>query len=110
MAKSEEEYAALVDTLDIPLEATLDIETLRDWLSTEIGKEFSDDGIQKLWSGVEARYEILPQLGMSISTMPVYEGTLKEYSLTRYRDLITGRFVPAFDVRSMIEYWRAEGS
>jgi len=110
LAKSEEEYAALVDTLDIPLEATLAIEPLRDWLSSELGKEFTDEGIQKLWSGVEARYEIFPQIGISVSTVALYPDTIRQYNLTRYRDLVTGRFVSGFDVHSMIEFWRAGGA
>lgn len=106
MAKSEADYASLVDTLDIPLEATTDIETLRDWIRQNVARNFSDVGLENeveaLWRGVQYKYDVLPQLDLGVSTFVQYRGTLREAVTTRYRDLVTGRFVSAADVSDVI--------
>lgn len=106
MDKSDEEMAALVDTLDIPIEATWEREELHDWLYRELGKDFSAEGLEKVWKGVGIRYDIMPQVNVSVQHYTAYPGTIKEFRDYRYRDVVTGRWLSKEAAFGRVESFR----
>lgn len=65
VVRSDEEYAELVATFDLPIEAT---STYKKWqieLADELGMRYSEGVAEKTWGGVEILYESLPQVGIA---------------------------------------------
>lgn len=106
MAKTDTEYAELVDTLDIPIETTSDRAALRRYLLEQLGKDFTDEGLDKLWGGVETRFTGYREVGVSLEWYKRGAGKVWQWTQPIYRDIKTGRFMPRFDAASRIEVWR----
>ncbi|MBU2249575.1 MAG: hypothetical protein KKD77_22705 [Gammaproteobacteria bacterium] len=109
MDKTDEEMAALVDTIDVPVSATTDIRRLRDWLREELDYKApgTAEGLEKWWRGVETRYGALPELGLGLERYVHNAGKINQYTEVSFRDLTTGKFVGYETARSMIgEWWR----
>jgi len=96
----------LVDTLDIPVEATEDIDTLREWLWKELGKDFSREGAEKLWGGVTLKFDVYPQVNIKLDKLVMYRGTTRQYTTYRYRDITRHRWISAESARRRVENWR----
>ena len=65
MARTDEEYAELVSTLDLPIEATSTYEKWQAELEEELGMRYTTDLGEKTWQGVELMYESLPEVGIA---------------------------------------------
>ena len=65
MARTDEEYAELVSTLDLPIEATSTYEKWQTELEEELGMRYTTDLGEKTWQGVELMYESLPEIGIA---------------------------------------------
>ena len=65
MARTDEEYAELVSTLDLPIEATSTYEKWQAELEKELGMRYTTDLGEKTWQGVELMYESLPEVGIA---------------------------------------------
>ena len=65
MARTDEEYAELVSTLDLPIEATSTYDKWQEALEEELGLRYSDLVGEKTWGGVTTLYESLPEVGIA---------------------------------------------
>lgn len=59
-----ERYVELVDTLDLPIEATSTYAKWQEALAEELGMRYSDLVATRTWEGVEVFYEFLPEVGV----------------------------------------------
>lgn len=60
-----ERYVELVDTLDLPIEATSTYGKWQEALVEELGMRYSDLVAERTWTGVEVLYESLPEVGIA---------------------------------------------
>ena len=65
VVRSDEEYAELVATFDLPIEATSTYEKWQKELADELGMRYSEEVAGKTWGGVELMYESLPEIGIA---------------------------------------------
>lgn len=65
MVKTEEEYAGLVDTLDLPIEATSTYEKWQVALAEELGYRYSDLTAERTWEGADMLYRQFPEAGFT---------------------------------------------
>jgi len=65
VARTDQEYAELVSTLDLPIEATSTYEKWQKKLADELGMRFSDELASQTWQGIEILYESLPEIGVA---------------------------------------------
>lgn len=63
--KTDEEMAELVDTLDLPIEATTTYEKWQEALERRLGYEPSSLLLERTWKGVPVLYESLPEVGIA---------------------------------------------
>lgn len=106
--KTLDEYAALVDILEVEVPETLDFATFMEKVGGRLGEKapVTLEGWERMWSGVQTRYEALPALGLKMSVFTHHEGTIREYKEISFRDVTTGRFVAYETAQEMIrEYW-----
>jgi len=69
MARREkmERYFEWLERMEVPLEATTDIETFQEWLATQIEvppEEWRPGALQDVWTAVQAKYETLAPRGV----------------------------------------------
>ena len=107
MDKTDAEMANLVDTVDVPVGATTDIDALQEWLAQELGYKAptAREGLERWWAGVQTRYEALPELGLKLDRVTHNIGKINEYTEVSFRDITTGRFVKYDLAQSMIREW-----
>ena len=79
VARTDEEYAELVSTLDLPIEATSTYETWQEALEEELGLRYSEDVALKTWKGVETLYESLPESGIAFRRVEQKWGYQSQY-------------------------------
>ena len=104
VARTDEEYAELVSTFDLPIEAT---STLRKWqekLEDELGMRYSEGVAEQTWKGVETLYESLPEAGISYGRAEMkwgYQGTYRstDFALTGVK---AGQFMSFEQVRGLL--------
>jgi len=77
--KTDEEMAGLVDTLDLPIEATSTYEKWQQALSEELGLRFSDIVAERTWKGVEVLHESLPAVGLAYRRVEQKWGYQSQY-------------------------------
>lgn len=63
--KTDEEMAELVDTLDLPIEATTTYDKWKEALAEELDYRYSDLVAKRTWEGVETLYTSLPEVGIA---------------------------------------------
>lgn len=102
--KTLDEYAALVDTLEVPIEETTDYETFRGYLERELGPKapITMEGWEGMWRGAQAR-GAYAEIGVRSETVVLYKGTIRQYTTIRYRDYVTGRWVSGADISAALE-------
>lgn len=104
MDKTDEEMAELVDTLDLPIEATSTYEKWQKALEEELGYRYSPTVAERTWRGVEVLYESLPEVGVKYTRYEQWWGYQGVY--TSVNPAITGvpagRFMPAAKVHELI--------
>jgi len=88
--KTDEEMAGLVDTLDLPIEATSTYEKWQAELADELGLRYSDLVSERTWKGVEVLYESLPEVGIAYRRVEMKWGWQGQYisvdpSMTGYK-------------------------
>jgi len=108
VVKTDVELAGLVDTIDMPVTATLDIEAMQEWLAEELGEKapITPEGVASWWRGIETRYEALPEVGLKIERIVHNPLTIREFTEISFRDMTTGRFVKYDTAVDMIkDYW-----
>jgi len=103
--KTDEEMAELVDTLDLPIDATATYEKWQKALGEELGMRYSDLLAERTWRGVETKYEALPELGLRMERLVHQEGTIGQFTQAHFRDLATGRFIKYSVVEEMVRDW-----
>ncbi len=64
MHKTDEEMAELVDTLDLPIEATTTYKKWQEALSKELGMRYSEPLAKRTWVGVDVLYRQFPETGI----------------------------------------------
>ena len=105
--KTDEEMAGLVDTMDLPIEATTTYKKWQAALEEELGMRYSDILAEASWRGVETKYVALPELGMRMERHVFNAGTIKQYTQISYRDLTTGQFIARpFATEEISSWWR----
>ena len=102
--KTDEEMAGLVDTLDLPIEATSTYEKWQRQLEEELGIRFSDLVAERTWRGVETLYESLPEAGISYQRVEQkwgYQGTYRstDFALTGVK---AGQFMSFEAVKGLL--------
>lgn len=79
MVLTDEEAAALVDTLDLPIEATSTYEKWQKALAEELGMRYSEKVGGYTWRGVEVLYESLPEVGIAYRRVEMKWGWQGQY-------------------------------
>lgn len=102
---TDEECAELVDTFDLPIEATTTYEKWQKALSDELGMRYSDELAKRSWHGVQTKYVTLPELGLRMERRIFYPGTIRQFTELQFRDMKTGRFVSPGVSSEMIKTW-----
>lgn len=77
--KTDEEMAELVDTLDLPIEATSTYEKWQKELADELGMRYSDAVAGRTWTGVEVLYKSLPEVGIAYRRVEMKWGYQGQY-------------------------------
>jgi len=77
--KTDEEMAGLVDTLDLPIEATSTYEKWQAELADELGLRYSDLVADRTWTGVEVLYKSLPEVGIQYRRVEMKWGYQGQY-------------------------------
>lgn len=105
--KTDVELAGLVDTVDMPVSATTDIKAMQEWLEEELQEKApkTPEGIARWWTGIETRYEALPELGLGVERIVHHRGTIRQYTEVSFRNLVTGVFVKYETAQSMVREW-----
>ena len=90
VARTGQEYAELVSTLDLPIEATSTYEKWQEALAEELGMRWSDLVTEKTWGGIEILYESLPEIGIAYRRAEMKWGYQGQYisvnpALTGYK-------------------------
>jgi len=90
VARTDEEYAELVSTLDMPIEATSTYDKWQTELEEELGMRYSSDLGEKTWGGIEILYEKLPEAGLAYRRVEMKWGYQGQYisvdpALTGYK-------------------------
>jgi len=104
VARTDEEYAELVSTLDLPIEATSTYRKWQEALAEELGIRYSEDVASKTWQGVEILYEKLPEAGISyerVETKWGYQGVYRSVSF-ELTGVKAGRFMSFEKVRELL--------
>jgi len=102
--KTDEEMAGLVDTLDLPIEATTTFGKWQAELEEELGMRYSDRLAERTWTGVEVLYEKLPEAGISYGRAEMkwgYQGTYRstDFALTGVK---AGQFMSFETVKGLL--------
>lgn len=92
LTREEEEVG-----LDKMLRGTTDFASARKLLIEELEIDPTEPRIRGLVEWGTARYEYLPQLGVRHEMVEMWWG-----SQSTYRDIVTGRYVPAADVMAAL--------
>ena len=104
MARTDEEYAELVSTLDMPIEATSTYDKWQAALEEELGMRYSTDVAEKTWGGVELLYERMPEAGISfqrVETVWGYQGVYRSTSFA-LTGMKAGQFMSFDKVRELL--------
>jgi len=102
--KTDEEMAGLVDTLDLPIEATSTYKKWQIQLEEELGIRFSDLVAERTWTGVETLYEKLPEAGISYARAEMkwgYQGTYRSTSFAQ-TGVKAGQFMSFGKVKELL--------
>lgn len=104
VARTDEEYAELVSTLDLPIEATSTYDKWQKKLADELGMRFSDELAEKTWRGVEILYEKLPEAGISYQRVEMKWGYQGVYRSTSFAltGIKAGQFMSFEQVRALL--------
>lgn len=105
--KTLDEYAALVDTLEVEIGETLDFEGFMAKVGARLGvyAPATLAGWERMWEGVQTRYSALPELGLRMHIYTHELGTIREYKEISFRDMVTGTFVKYNIAQTMIREW-----
>ena len=79
VARTDEEYAELVSTLDLPIQATYAYERWQEALEDELGMRYSEELSRKTWTGVEILYEKMPEAGIFFRRVEQKWGYQEQY-------------------------------
>lgn len=90
----EEEFFGLTGAV----ERTISPEKVRDMLLEELGYKPTEGQIEVMYRRGRERYEIMPMIGISTSTVTTYKGTIRERWDLWYRDIATGQRVVLSEV------------
>ena len=74
-----ERYVELVDTLDLPIEATSTYSEWQEALVEELGMRYSDFVGERTWEGVALLYESLPEVGIAYRRVEMKWGYQGQY-------------------------------
>jgi len=104
VARTDEEYAELVSTFDLPIEATSTYGKWQKRLEEELGMRYSEGVAEQTWRGVETLYESLPEAGISYQRVEQkwgYQGTYRstDFALTGVK---AGQFMSFEQVRGLL--------
>ena len=104
VARTDEEYAELVSTLDLPIEATSTYNKWQKELADELGMRYSDAVAEKTWRGVEILYEKLPEAGISYQRVEMKWGYQGVYRSTSFAltGVQAGKFMSFEQVRTLL--------
>jgi hypothetical protein len=89
----EERYIEWLERLEIPIEETATIEDLQAYLREEFG--FGDAQIEALSSAAVARYEVLPEYGITPHIIEYPWGEEVRFTVEGYRGFFGFDFVKA---------------
>ncbi len=90
----EEEFFGLTGVV----ERTISPEKVRGMLLEELGYKPTEKQIETMYRVGRERYEIMPMIGISTSTVTTYKGTIRERWDLWYRDIATGQRVGLSEV------------
>lgn len=104
VARTDEEYAELVSTLDMPIEATSTYDKWQAKLEEELGMRYSADVAEKTWEGIELLYEKMPEAGVGYQRVEMkwgYQGVYRStsFALTGVK---AGQFMSFEKVRELL--------
>ena len=102
-----DQYAALVDTLEVDIPETVDFTTFMEQVGRRLGEKAPAtlEGWERMWTGVETRYSALPELGLKLERVMHFPGEIKQYTQISFRDVITGRFVKYETAQDLVREW-----
>lgn len=98
MEMAEERYLEWLDRANIPIEDTVTLDKLRDYLTEWLGFSPTNQQLNAVGTAVAAKYEELPAAGIEFERIEQKWG-----SQFVFRDTATGRFVGRAQVRSIWE-------
>lgn len=98
MEMAEERYLEWLERADIPIEDTVTLDKLRDYLTEWLGFTPTNQQLDAVGQAVATRYEQLPQVGIEFERIDQKWGS--QYV---FRDTETGRFVSRTQVKAIWE-------
>lgn len=104
VARTDEEYAELVSTLDMPIEATTTYDKWQAALEEELGMRYSADVAEKTFGGIELLYERMPEAGVGYQRVEMKWGYQGVYRSTSFAltGIQAGRFMSLDKVRELL--------
>lgn len=102
--RTDEEYAELVSTFDLPIEATTTLGKWQQALEEELGMRYSEDLASRTWQGVETVYEKMPEAGISYQRVEQIWGYQGVYRSTSFAltGVKAGQFMPFDKVKGLL--------